>query len=423
MNFDGLIGRYTDTKVAVDGRLRVNVFDVSVGRPLGGAKISVIKTSGNGDLVEEVSSNDYGASPLLSLPCPPRAYSQEPNGPQPYAEYTVRVDAEGFDSAQINGVQILDDATALQQINLFPVQSQRSTLLDVKPHTLWGEFPPKIPEDPVKELPPESGFVVLDKPVVPQTIVVHEGPPQNTAGKNYYVPFKDYISNVACCEIYATWPQATLRANILAIISLTLNRVFTEWYRNKGYNFTITNSTAYDQAFSYGRNIFEDIANVVDDIFTTYITKPGIRQPLFTQYCDGKNSICPTWMSQWGSKDLGDQGLNDIDILRNYYGDQIILNQAEKVTGIPSSYPGNPLVVGSKGNDVKTIQNQLNTISNNFPAIPKQKVDGIYGDQTAATVKKFQEVFNMPQSGVVDFATWYKISEIYVAVAKLAEIV
>ena len=262
--------------------------------------------------------------------------------------------------------------------------------------------------------------MVLPEVVIPEFIVVHAGRPTDASAPNYYVPFKDYIKNVACCEIYANWPEETLKANIWAIISLTLNRVYTEWYRGQGFNFTITNSTAFDQAFTYGRNIFDEISNVVDNIFNSYITRPGIRQPLFTQYNDGKRVNNPGWLSQWGSKYLGDQGRDAVSILKNYYGPNIYLENANKVAGVPSSYAGTPLQTGSVGPDVRTIQEQLNAISNNYPAIPKVRVDGIFGPETRNAVIEFQKIFNMPQTGIVDFATWYRISFIYVAVAGLA---
>ncbi len=204
------------------------------------------------------------------------------------------------------------------------------------------------------------------------------------------------------------------------MISFTLNRVYTEWYRSKGYDFTITNSTAYDQAFNYGRNIFQEISNIVDEIFTTYVAKPDFTQPLFTQYSDGKRIKRDGWLSQWGSKDLGDRGLTALQILRNYYGSDIFLKQAEKVEGIPLSFPGITLKIGSRGESIKVIQDQLNAISNNYPAIPKLIVDGIYGETTANAVKKFQEIFNLPVNGEVNFSTWYKISSVYTAVKKLA---
>jgi hypothetical protein len=405
------------------GRLGVNVYEIDVGKPLPDAVVQVVSHSSPDSVIEEFKTDSSGQTPELDLPAPPLEYSQDPDEPKPYSEYDVRVLLDGFEPVTVEGVQILPGAKALQDIRLYPADAFElapETIL-IPEAVLWGDYPSKIPENPVKNLPPSTGYVVLPKPVVPETIVVHNGTPTNSAAQNYWVPFKDYIKNSACCEIYANWPEQTLRANILAIISLTLNRVYSEWYRNRGYTFTITNSTQYDQAFTYGRNIFEEISVVVDDIFTTYITKPNIKQPLFSQYCDGKNSQCPNWMTQWGSKSLGDQGYSAIEILKKYYGTDIYLMQAEKVDGIPSSFPGAPLTAGSSGANVTTIQEQLNRISNNYPALPKLVVDGTYGESTTASVKKFQEIFKLPQSGTVDFATWYKISEIYVAVTKMAE--
>ena len=207
------------------------------------------------------------------------------------------------------------------------------------------------------------------------------------------------------------------------IISFTLNRVFTEWYRNKGYNFTITSSTAYDHKYIHNRNIFDNISVIVDEIFNTFIKRPPTaRQPLLAQYCDGKKSQCPDQMTQWGSKDLGDQGMDYESILRFFYGDNITFAKANIVSGVPVSFPGFTLQVGSNNSYVKTIQNQLNAISRSYPAIEKVAEDGIFGPGTEASVKKFQEVFNLPQTGVVDFKTWYAISRIYVATTKIASL-
>ena len=225
---------------------------------------------------------------------------------------------------------------------------------------------------------------------------MHDGPPSDSRAKDYYVTYKDYIKNVASSEIYATWPEATLTANILAIQSITLNRVYTEWYRNKGYDFTITSSTAYDQKWIPGRNIFDNISRIVDNIFTNYISRPNVRQPLFTQYCDGKMVSCPDWMRQWDSKYLGDQGYSAIEILRAFYGNSVYINSSTEISGIPSSWPG-------------------------YDLIPKISQDGIYGEKTANAVKIFQKIFGLPQTGVTDFPTWYKISEIYVGVSRIAE--
>ena len=211
-------------------------------------------------------------------------------------------------------------------------------------------------------------------------------------------------------------------ANILAIQSITLNRVYTEWYRNRGYDFTITSSTAYDQKYIPGRNIFESISRAVDTIFSNYISRPNITQPLFTQYCDGKRVSCPRWMRQWESKTLGDQGYSAIEILRRFYGDSVYINSSEEISGSPSSWPGYDLTIGSTGEKVRQLQNQLNTISKGYPLIPKVAADGVYGEKTAEAVRTFQKVFNLPQTGVVDYPTWYRISDIYVGVSRIAEL-
>ena len=406
-----------------DGFLRVSVYDESEGRPLNNVTVSISSPGEEGEIIENLVTDSSGNTESINLGAPDIAYSLEPETEvRPYSEYDITVNADGFEPYRVEGVQILPETLALQNIFLRRRQSNRPIGSDIfiLPHTLWETFPPKIPEESVKPLPEGEGFIVLPEPVIPEFIVVHDGVPSNASAQNYYVPFKEYIKNVASCEVYSTWPVETLEANILAIISFTLNRVYTEWYRGKGYDFTITNSTAYDQAFVYGRNIFSEISEIVDYLFTTYITKPNIRQPLFTQYCNGRNVTCPGWLSQWGSKDLGDQGFDAVEILRQYYGSDIYLTSAETVSGVPSSYPGTSLQIGSEGPAVRTVQEQLNAISDNYPAISKLRVDGIYGPLTEGAVRKFQEIFDLPQSGVVDFGTWYQISNIYVAVERLA---
>ena len=234
------------------------------------------------------------------------------------------------------------------------------------------------------------------------------------------MPFKDYIKNVASSEIYSTWDEAAIRANVLAIISFTLNRVYTEWYRNKGYGFTITNSTAYDQSFEFGRTIFEEISRIVDETFTTYIKRRDGDQPLFAQYSDGREVVRAGWLSQWGSQELAQRGFNTLDILRFYYGDDIYLEQADIVGGVPLSYPGAELQRGSRGSAVAVIQRQLARIGQTYYSIGRPAADGIFGAETEASVLAFQQVFNLPQTGIVDLATWYQISQVYVALEKLA---
>ena len=407
------------------GRLETTVYDIDIGRPAQGAIVRVITVDSLGEqnVIEELITDENGRTPVIELAAPPVDLSLSPGEQKPYAVYNIDVNLEGYQPVVIENAQILPNTTALQSVQIRPEIPEIPQVQDifVEDHTLYGVFPPKNPEDPVKPLPPSLGFVVLPDPVVPEFVIVHEGIPTDTSARNVWVPFRNYIKNVASCEIYSTWPQETIKANVLAILSFTLNRIYTEWYRGKGFGFTITNSTAYDQAFVYGRNIYDEISVIVDELFTTFITRPNIRQPLLTQYCDGSRTSCPDWMSQWGSKNLGTQGYSAINILKNYYGQDIFLMQANKVSGVPSSFPGTSLQTGSTGAGVRTIQEQLNAISNNYPAIPKLAVDGIFGPNTRTAVTTFQRIFNLPQTGVVDFATCYSISNIYVAVTRLAE--
>jgi len=407
------------------GRLKLGVFDINVGRPTSNAIVQITPRGMKNQIIEELITDSSGQTPVINLPAPPLEFSMESRVSIPYSEYDVHILTEGFEPQTIEGVQILPNTTAYQDVRLRPITDYlwQTRVISIRDHTLWGIFPPKIAEEEVKELPPSTGYVVLPNPVIPEFVIVHDGRPEDISAPNYWVPFTDYIKNVASCEIFSNWPLSTITANVLAILSFTLNRIYTEWYRGKGYNFTITSSTAYDHAFTYGRNIYEEISTVVDNIFTSFITRPGIRQPLLTQYCDGKNVSCPDWMSQWGSKDLGDQGYTAIDILKRFYGYDVYLMQAEKVAGVPMSYPGTVLQTGSTGEHVRVIQEQLNTISNNFPAIRKIRVDGIFGEETRNAVETFQNIFRLSSDGIVGFSTWYRISDIYTAVTRMAELV
>ena len=256
--------------------------------------------------------------------------------------------------------------------------------------------------------------------VIPEYVIVHDGPPSDNRANNYYVTYKDYIKNVASSEIYATWPESTIYANVLAIMSFTMNRIFTEYYRGKGLDFTITSSTAYDQKWMKDRNIYENIDYIVDSIFNNYLSRPGIKQPILTSYCDGNRVTC-SGLSQWGSKSLGDAGYSAIDIIHYYYGDDMYINSAEAISGVPSSWPGENLNLGSGGQKVRQLQEQLNRIARNYPLIPTVTADGVYGPATAESVRVFQQVFDLPRTGIVDFATWYRISDIYVGVSRIAE--
>lgn len=405
------------------GTLSIHLTNESNGTPVQGAKISISYTGNPSQTIEEVSADDSGNSEELTLNAPPLEYSMEPSEEQPYAEYTIRVQAPGYRDITVSAINVLPGETAIQNVRMETEDApgdQIDTIV-IAAHTLYAEYPPKIPEEEIKPMK-ESGEIVLSRVVIPEYIVVHDGAPGDTTASDYYVRYRDYIKNVASSEIYATWPDAAIRANVLAIMSFTLNRVYTEWYRGKGYNFTITSSTAYDHKFIYGRNYFQSISRIVDEMFENYLSRPNVRQPILTQYCDGQRVSCPNWMSQWGSKYLGDQGYSAIDILRNYYGNDMYINTAQGISGIPASWPGYNLSIGSSGEKVRQLQEQLQRISQAYPAIPSITADGIYGSRTKEAVAKFQSVFGLPATGVVDYPTWYRISDIYVAVSRIAEL-
>ncbi len=258
-------------------------------------------------------------------------------------------------------------------------------------------------------------------PIIPENITVHLGSPDSDA-ENVTLPFVEYIKNVASSEIYPTWPENALRANMYAQISFALNRVYTEWYRSRGYDFDITNSTAYDQSFVKGRNIFENINRIADEIFNDYIRRRGFVEPLFATYCDGVEVQCDG-LSQWGSVSLAEEGLVPYEILTSYYGDNIDIVFDAPIMNVMASYPGTPLRLGSSGDNVRRIQFQLNRISRNYPLIPKiPEVNGIFGVSTENAVKRFQETFNLTADGIVGKATWYQLQEIFVAVKRLAAV-
>ncbi|MGN0584106.1 MAG: peptidoglycan-binding protein [Ruminococcus sp.] len=261
----------------------------------------------------------------------------------------------------------------------------------------------------------------IGEPYIPEYITVHLGPP-DSPGENITLPFPEYIKNVASSEIFPTWPEAAIRANIYAIISFALNRYYTEWYRSRGYDFDITDNTQYDQKFVKGRQIFENISQITDEIFNSYVRRQGSVEPLFTAFCNGTTATCEG-LSQWGTVALAEDGLVPYEILARYYGDDIdIVSDVPVRTGTPS-YPGFPISLGYFGNEARTIQVQLNRISGNYPAIPKiADVSGDFDYATEDAVRAFQEIFGLEPTGIVDSATWYKIAYIFTSVKKLSEL-
>ena len=417
--------RAMQTEAVDRGTLQINVTSSVNAFPVERAEISISYTGVPESTLEKIQTDSSGQTETIELAAPPEEWSLDiEEHRQPYSEYTLSIKAPGFEPVNIAGTEILANVKAIQNIQMKPadVSGEEDQVFVIPAHTLYGDYPPKIAEAEIKPVT-ETGEIVLSRVVVPEYIVVHDGSPRDSTATNYYVKYKDYIKNVASSEIYATWPENTIRANVLAIMSFTLNRVYTEWYRNKGYDFTITSSTAFDHKWIPERNIFDSISVIVDELFADYLSRPNVRQPILTQYCDGRRVSCPNWLTQWGSKALGDQGLTAIEILRYYYGDDMYINTAQEISGIPSSWPGYTLEQGASGEKVLQMQEQLRVISEAYPAIPKVEADGIYGPATAQAVEKFQSVFGLPVTGTVDYSTWYKISEIYVGVSRIAELV
>ncbi len=281
------------------GRLQINITSEITSYPVPDAVINISYTGVPESTLEQVTTDSSGQTEVLELAAPPIEYSLNPeNDIQPYSEYTLQIQAPGFEPVSIAGTEILADTTAIQNVQLSPLDTtgNEEQVFVIPAHTLYGNYPAKIPEDEIKPMN-ESGEIVLSRVVVPEYIIVHDGSPRDSTAKNYYVKYKDYIKNVASSEIYATWPANTIRANVLAIMSFTLNRVYTEWYRNQGYDFTITSSTAFDHKWIPERNFFESISVIVDELFADYLSRPNVRQPILTQYCDGRQVQCPNWMT------------------------------------------------------------------------------------------------------------------------------
>ena len=395
-----------------NGYLVVNVYSDTIANPVPNAMVTVSKNGVN--LITDMTNED-GKTPPITLQTVDKSYSlEEQHEVRPYETYDVLVTALGLTPTKIAGVQIFDGVTSIQNIYLTSIdENQGEDTSTITPSTLWQEYPQNITEEQEEEINPN----VLSEVVIPANIIVHDGIPSNSSAPNYTVPFIDYIKNVASSEIYSTWPEETIKANVLAIISYTLNRIFTEWYRSRGYDFTITSTTSYDQKYTVNGTIFEPISRVVDEIFTNYIRQGYRVEPLLVHYKSSTTE--PGNMSQWGSKELGDRGYNYLEILRYYYGNNINIYEAEVTQSYPYSFT-TTLEEGDCSIDVYRLQNTLNYIRSSYPGIPmNENPSGLFDSATTRAVRKFQEVFNLSPTGTVNFQTWYKISYIFIAVSKM----
>lgn len=403
------------------GYMQIQVRTAHEAVPLNNVQIQIQAAAGN--TLYNLWTDENGETPVISLETKDQSFSQNPyyTG-TPFTSYQVLAEASGFDSLLVTDIPIFDGETAILPITLIPMQQIQRT--PVTREIFVGK--PAVAMNHTAEqkgtvIDPHTEPYVLRQVVIPDPITVHLGTPGSSAS-NVRVSFPDYVKNVASSEIYPTWPAASLTANIYAIITFALNRVYTEWYKARGYSFDITNSTAYDQYFVYGRPIYDSISRIVDEIFNQYVRRQGQNAPYFTSFCNGTTATCQG-LSQWGTVTLANQGLTPIQILRSYYPDDIEIAETNIITGIVNSYPGTSLRVGSTGLDVQTIQTYLARIRRNYPAIPSITDEaGVFGDSTKAAVVKFQSIFNLTPDGIVGRSTWYKISSLYTAIARLAEL-
>lgn len=385
--------------------------------PLDGVSVKVLDDEGN--TLYTLTTDENGETQTVPLETIDKSFSRNPYySGNPYNNYNVLAQAVGFNNLYISNIPIFDGETAMLPLTLIPMQElQRSP---AQAEINIGGPAVSMPVQREQEGTVSSPYV-LRQVVIPNPITLHLGAPSASAS-NIQVSFPDYVKNVASSEIYPTWPEAALTANIYAIITFALNRVYTEWYRSRGYNFDITNSTAYDQYFVYGRPIYDSISRIVDRIFNEYVRRQEQNAPYFTSFCNGTTSTC-SGLSQWGTVSLADRGLTPIQILRSYYPNDIEIAETNIVTGVLSSYPGSPLKTGSTGLNVQTVQTYLNRIRRNYPAIPAITDEtGTFGNSTKNAVAKFQSIFGLQSDGIVGKSTWYKLSNLYSSVTRLAEL-
>ena len=398
------------------GTLRIQTFAARQSAPMEGVTVAV---QGDGFTLHCIT-DATGSAADIPVEAPACTLSlDEDNTIRPYAVVSLTAAKSGYRTVRIEGIQIFAGQITLAQPAMIPVTEEGKDIPDapivIPPHPLFAGSGGSGAQ-PVENCVPR----VLDKVIIPKNITVHLGKPAASA-RNVTVSFRDYIANVASSEVYPTWPEQALRANIHCQISLALNRIYTEWYPSKGYTFNITNSTSYDQYYVHGRTVFDVMVRITDDIFNTYLRKRGTVNPYYSEYCDGKSVTCPG-LKQWGTVTLANQGRTALQILKYYYGNDIEIVRTNNIQSIPQSYPGSPIRQGDSGTAVFTLQRQLNRITKDYPFLGKLTVDGVFGNRMAATVRAFQKQFNLTADGMVGRQTWYKISYIYVSVKDLAEL-
>ena len=423
------------------GYLTVNVRTAFDALPKAGARVTI--KGQDGAVLYQTTTDANGNTDYFPLTAPDMKHTLDPNWLQPaYSVVDVTVSADGFQTVQIHGVEIVDTQRTILPVQLHPLEEGYTAHANLEEHIYLGPVGLLLPGESNQIGPPGTRAEQAGPPgtraaqaspqaniaqafnevTIPNYITVHLGTPQNAAARNVRVPFIDYIKNVVSSEIYSTWPHNSIVANVHVIVTFALNRLFTEWYRSRGYNFDITNSTQYDQYYRYGGPIFENVSRIVDSIFNVYAKRAGFLNPFFTQYCNGTTVTCPG-LSQWGTVTLANQGRTPLEILRFYYPKDLELVTTNRIADIPESYPGYSLSIGSSGDHVRRIQTFLNRIRINYPLIPAiTNPNGVFDAQTQEAVRVFQRTFNMTQDGIVGRATWNRITQIFVGVTRLGEL-
>ncbi|MDD2628386.1 MAG: peptidoglycan-binding protein [Clostridia bacterium] len=401
------------------GYLQVNVFADNLGQPVKGANLEITGLNTN----ISTTTNSSGKTDDIELITPEKKYSLHPQSEvKPYSTYNIKATKEGLQETVIQGIQILPDETSIQNIVMHSIDEVNNStkIVDIPDHTLWGRHSPKIPESSIKL--DEENTRALIECRVPPFIVLHDGIPTNINASNYVVEFPEYIKNVVSNQIYPTWPKESIKAKILTTVSFTMNRIYTNWYPSRGYPFTITSSSAYDQKFVQGRNVFKTINSLVDELFLEYITMSSLKQPLLALQNDGVKVNNLRWFNKWSSKDLGERDFSSINILKSFYGGDITLKQSEIIFDTPNCIYEYNFELGSCDEGLAKIQNKLNLISGSYSDIPKiLKSNGKFMQDTKKSVEAFQNIFNLPITGVVDFATYYKILYIHNAITKMLQ--
>ncbi len=390
--------------------------------PLPGVRVTVLDESGAP--AAALDTDNEGLAEVDVLPAPDRDLSLDAASTRrPYAVYTVVAEKEGWQPRRLQGVQLFAGQQTVARLNFLPAAAgvqtaaiEAAQTVTIPPHALWAGGGGSGPAPAARC----AGARVLGQVVIPRRITVHLGRPAESA-RNVTVSFQEYIATVASGEVYPTWPEEALKANILAQISLALNRIWTEWYPSRGYVFNITGSPAVDQAFTEGRTVYDVMERLAAELFATYVRRAGDAEPYFTEYCDGRLVSC-AGMRQWGTVDRANEGMSALQILRYYYGSRVQLVTSDNIASIPESYPGRPLRRGDSGTAVRTLQRQLDRIAKDFPAFGKPVVNGSYDADTESCVRAFQRYFSLAVDGVTGRATWNKVSLIYVSVKELAQL-